>query len=319
VSAGFRYRLDTSYTYTPNGEIASKTTGAFTTTYQYDVLGNLRQITLPGGSTIGYLIDGRNRRVSKKLNGFLVQGFLYQDQLRPIAELDGSNNVVSRFVYAGKPNVPAYLVKGGITYRILSDHLGSPRLVVNADTGDITQRMDYDEFGRVILDTNPGFQPFAFAGGLYDRDTKLVRFGARDYDPDTGRWTAKDPIRFEGGDTNLYAYVLNDPINWIDSLGLERFCPSCSGDVTGRPGTIVEPGSPTSSFIERNLGSGRTFSENHDALVDALTNNGVPDIIANIPTIIPAYIGSIAQDISELPPEDRPKFPLLEIRFDLCP
>ena len=40
--------------------------------------------------------------------------------------------------------------------------------------------MDYDEFGRVVL-TNPGFQPFGFAGGLYDEHTELTRFGARDY------------------------------------------------------------------------------------------------------------------------------------------
>jgi RHS repeat-associated protein len=80
--------------------------------------------------------------------------------------------------------------------------------------------MDYDEWGRVTFDSNPGFQPFGFAGGLYDRDTGLVRFGARDYDPETGRWTAKDPILFAGGDANLYGYVKNDPVNWIDSSGL---------------------------------------------------------------------------------------------------
>ena len=60
--------------------------------------------------------------------------------------------------------------------------------------------MDHDEFGRVTLDTAPGFQPFGFAGGLYDRDTALVHFGAREYDPETGRWTTKDPIRFAAGD-----------------------------------------------------------------------------------------------------------------------
>ncbi len=81
------------------------------------------------------------------------------------------------------------------------------------------QEMDYDEFGNVTLDTSPGFQPFGFAGGFYDRDTGLVRFGARDYDPVTGRWTAKDPIRFEGGDTNLYGYVLADPVNLFDPEG----------------------------------------------------------------------------------------------------
>ncbi len=71
-----------------------------------------------------------------------------------------------------------------------------------------------------ITDTNPGFQPFGFAGGLYDRDTGLTRFGARDYDPTIGRWTDKDPIGFAGGDTNLYAYVANDPINFLDPNGL---------------------------------------------------------------------------------------------------
>jgi len=54
---------------------------------------------------------------------------------------------------------------------------------------------------------------------LYDRDTNLVRFGARDYDPETGRWTAKDPIKFDGGDSNLYGYVLGDPVNLKDMDG----------------------------------------------------------------------------------------------------
>jgi len=52
-------------------------------------------------------------------------------------------------------------------------------------------------------------------------ELSLVRFGARDYDPDTGRWTAKDPILFAGGDANLFAYVGNDPVNWSDPYGLE--------------------------------------------------------------------------------------------------
>ncbi len=71
-----------------------------------------------------------------------------------------------------------------------------------------------------MADTDPGFQPFGFAGGVYDADTKLVRFGARDYDSRSGRWAAKDPIRLRGGDANLYGYVLNDPVNGNDPLGL---------------------------------------------------------------------------------------------------
>jgi len=157
--------------------------------------------------------------VGKKVNGTLVQAFLYRNQLNPIAELDGAGNIVTRFVYGSRPHVPDYLIKAGVTYRILTDHLGSPRLIVDTATGAIAQRLDYDEFGQLLLDTNPGFQPFGFAGGLSDPDTQLLRFGARDYDPFTGRWTTKDPILFAGGDPNLYGYVLNDPVNWVDPLG----------------------------------------------------------------------------------------------------
>jgi len=208
-----------TYAYTANGELLSKTAGGQTTTYQYDALGNLMAVTLPDGTPIDYLVDGNNRRIGKQVNGALVQGFLYEDGLRPIAELNASNNVVSRFVYATHANVPDYMIKGSVTYRIITDHLGSPRLVIDVATGAVVQRMDYDEFGRVLNDTSPGFQPFGFAGGLYDRDTKLVRFGARDYDVETGRWTAKDPIGFAGGDTNLYGYVRNSPASSIDPEG----------------------------------------------------------------------------------------------------
>jgi RHS repeat-associated protein len=47
---------------------------------------------------------------------------------------------------------------------------------------------------------------------LYDAQTKLVRLGARDHDPELGRWMAKDPIRFAGGDANQYGYCRGDPV-----------------------------------------------------------------------------------------------------------
>ncbi len=178
---------------------------------------------LPSGTTIEYLVDGRNRRIGKKVNGTLERAWLYKDGLNPVAELDGEGTVISRFVYATRANVPDFITKGGNTYRIISDHLGSPRLVVDTTTGTVAQVMDYDEWGDVIADTNPEFQPFGFAGGLFDSDTQLVRFGARDYDAEIGRWISKDPIRFSGGDTNLFGYVFNDPINFFDPIGLIGF------------------------------------------------------------------------------------------------
>ncbi|MDA8021255.1 MAG: hypothetical protein MPN21_27795, partial [Thermoanaerobaculia bacterium] len=210
---------DLNFTYTDAGELLTKTQAGQTIDYHYDVFGNLRTVDLPGGTEIEYVTDGANRRIGKKIDGVLVQGFLYQDALNPIAELDGSGNVVSRFVYATRSNAPDYMLKGGVTYRMIADHLGSVRLVIDIATGAIAQELRYDEFGRVTLNTSPGFQPFGFAGGLYDSQTGLVRFGARDYDPETGRWTAADPIRFESGEASLYRYAKQSPVSLVDTTG----------------------------------------------------------------------------------------------------
>jgi RHS repeat-associated protein len=209
-----------TYSYIATGELESTTDASGTATYAYDEIGNLIQVRLPDGRLVEYVVDGQNRRIGRKLDGATTQQWLYGDQLRIVAELDGAGAIVSRFVYGTRSNVPDYIVKADITYRIVSDHLGSPRLVVDVDSGTVAQRIDYDEFGIVTSDTNPGFQPFGFSGGLYDVETKLVRFGARDYDARTGRWTAKDPLLFDGRDSNLYSYVRQDPVNLIDPTGL---------------------------------------------------------------------------------------------------
>ncbi|WP_152207911.1 PKD domain-containing protein [Marinobacter changyiensis] len=208
-----------NYTYTESGQLLSKTSSSGETSYQYDVLGNLRKVSLPDGKQISYLIDGEGRRIGKAVNGTLVEGFLYQDQLNPIAQTDASGAIVSRFVYAEKKNTPAYMLKNGEVYRIVSNSLGSPQMVVNVVTGEMVQRLQYDVFGRIILDTNPGFQPFGFTGGLHDRDTGLVRLGARDYSPFSGRWTTKDPLLLFGDSPNPYQYAQNNPVNMVDPEG----------------------------------------------------------------------------------------------------
>jgi RHS repeat-associated protein len=229
---------DFSYTYTANGDLRSRTLGGQTTSFDYDAMGNLRRVVMPG-KTIEYVIDGQNRRVGKKVDGVLVQGWLYADQLRIVAELDGSGAVTSRFVYGSRSNVPDYMVRAGATYRIISDHLGSPRVVVRVADGTIAQRMTFDESGRVLQDTTPGFQPFGFAGGLSDRDTGLVRFGARDYDSHTGRWTATDAVRFAGGQANLYGYSFGDPVNYVDPNGLSGKLTINSSGANGSSDTML--------------------------------------------------------------------------------
>ena len=207
-------------TYTDSGHLETKldTRTGEHATYRYDEFGNLLGAELADGRSIQYLIDGADRRVGKLVDGELQWLLVYAGGL-PVARLHPDGSVESIYVYGALAHVPDLVIKDGRTYRLVHDHLGSPRLVVDVETGNVAQRLDYDVFGRVLADTYPDFQPFGFAGGLHDVDTGLVRFGARDYDPELGRWTAKDPSGFAGGDTNLYAYAYGDPINFVDPNG----------------------------------------------------------------------------------------------------
>lgn len=217
-----------TYGYSDDGEVTSRTESGQTTLFEYDALGSLRSVQRPGEPIIEYVNDGLGRRVGKKVSGVLARGWLYDDRLRIVAEVDGTNAVVSRFVYGTRINVPDYGVIQGQMFRFITDHLGSVRLVVDAASGTIAQRIDYDEFGNAVLVAGSwGMHPFGFAGGLADADTGLVRFGSRDYDASVGRWMARDPSLFRGSKTNLYEYVSSDPVNFFDPFGATQ----CDVDV----------------------------------------------------------------------------------------
>ena len=189
-------------------------------TYQYDGLGNLKSVWLPSGVQITYLLDAHGRRYLRKKGNTVTDVYVYDSNDRVIATLDGQGNVQARYVYGVGANTPDYMIKGTNTYQIVSNHLGSPIQVINAADGSVSEEIHYDEWGNITLDSRPGFIPFGLAGGLYDQDTGSIHFEARDYDASTGRWFSKDPALFEGGDTNLYGYVLRDPVNFVDPSGL---------------------------------------------------------------------------------------------------
>ena len=188
---------------------------------QYIILSWRR--TGPVPSSTVFLINHRIERWVEDGSGTRLpdsfRRYVYKDALNPIAVLNETGDVLQRFVYGSQGHVPDYMTSPEGTFAFVTDHLGSVRQVINAATGEEVQRLGYDAFGQVLEDTNPGLQPFGFAGGLYDAETSLVRFGARDYDSEVGRWTAKDPIGFAGEDTNLYGYVGQDPVNLLDPSG----------------------------------------------------------------------------------------------------
>lgn len=203
----------------------------------WDLLGRLHSYTTSKGDLVQYTLDSSGRRVIQRENSKVRYRNLFESTLKMAAQYDESQVSVKEFVYGNSLNSPEYMKYKGRNFRFIKDHLGSIKMVVDAETGIVLQRLEYDVWGRILKDSNKGFQPFGFAGGVFDDKTKFVRFGARDYDPEVGRWTSKDPILFNGGDTNLFGYVQNDPVNWTDPSGLmapgqSMMCPegSCGGN-----------------------------------------------------------------------------------------
>lgn len=226
---------DVSYRYDLDGFLTSKTNGADLTQYDYSARGELLNVTLPDGKYIEYTYDPSGRRITKKINGIITEKYLWQGMTRLLAVYDGNDNLLIRFEYADG-RMPLAMRQAGIRYYLAYDPIGSLRAVVDG-SGNMLKNIVYDTFGNMINDSDSILKiPFGFAGGLHDKDTNLIRFGYRDYDPDTGRWTAKDPIFFEGGNTDLYGYVLDDPVNLFDPLGLWDMMNSYKALYGSKPG-----------------------------------------------------------------------------------
>jgi RHS repeat-associated protein len=211
-----------TYQYSPDGFLVRRIDGTSLTSYTYSSRGELLKVALPGGTVIEYVCDPLGRRIAKRVNGTIVEKYLWHGIATLLAVYDGGDNLLMRFEYADD-RVPMAMTRAGIVYYLACDQVGSLRVVADG-AGNIVKKIDYDSFGNVLYDSNPAFAvPLGFAGGLYDRDVGLVRFGYRDYDPDIGRWTAKDPILFGGGSSDLYGYCMGDPINHIDHFGLRNW------------------------------------------------------------------------------------------------
>ena len=211
-----------TFEFDQDDRIAARIEGSQTTEYAYATTGELLGVRLPDGTEYAYIHDPLGRRIAKLVNGVIVERYLWSGPTTLLAVYDGSNRLVQRFRYADG-RMPFAMDMGAATYYLHYDQVGSLRLVT-ASSGAVVKRIDYDSFGTILADSNPAFAvPFGFAGGLHDRDTQLVRFGVRDYLPEIGKWTAKDPIGFDGGDSNLFGYVSNDPVNFSDPEGLRIF------------------------------------------------------------------------------------------------
>ncbi len=106
------------------------------------------------------------------------------------------------------------------------DVLGNVVLITDS-SGQIAERYEYDAFGKATIRDGGGDlltnsavgNRFLFTAREYDAETGLHYYRARSYSADLGRFLQLDPIDFDAGDVNLYRYVGNDPVNWVDPRG----------------------------------------------------------------------------------------------------
>jgi RHS repeat-associated protein len=208
------------YQFDSDGFLTQRGSDAF----HYNARGQLLQAVV-AGQPVSYAYDGLGRRVSRTDGNGTTQ-YLYGDPSSPLVTAVRSPAGSFTAFYYDTAGLLIALERGGVRYDIATDQVGTPRVITDS-TGAIVKTLEYDAFGNIVTDSNPTFDlPIGYAGGLADPATGLVHFGARDYDPAAGRWTARDPALFGGGQGNLFVYVGNDPINDRDPSGL--FCISVS-------------------------------------------------------------------------------------------
>ncbi|MBW2175247.1 MAG: hypothetical protein JRF64_11790, partial [Deltaproteobacteria bacterium] len=117
-----------TYQYDLDGFLTTKTDGSDITQYNYTSRGELSSVALPDGMVIEYVHDPLGRRIAKKVNGIIVEKYLWQGLTRLLAVYDGNQNLVMRFEYADA-RMPVAMTKAGSTYYLTYDQVGSPRVV----------------------------------------------------------------------------------------------------------------------------------------------------------------------------------------------
>ncbi|NGZ04520.1 MAG: hypothetical protein CV090_15875, partial [Nitrospira sp. WS238] len=206
----------------------SKTTNNFTV-YTYDAENRLVKVEdFTAGNptptaTSTYRYDGLGRRI-EKVTAIGTRRYIYDGE-DILLEYDGTNTLQARYTHGPGIDEPIAVTRAGSTFFYHQDGLGSVTDLTDS-AGATAKSYAYDAYGNIVDQTGTVDQPYTYTGREIDSESGLYYYRARYYDPVTGRFLQEDPIGFDGGDPNLYAYVGNNVPNGKDPKGLAK-CGKC--------------------------------------------------------------------------------------------
>ncbi len=196
--------------------------------YIYDTLNRLIQIRDGSGSEISrYSYDSLNRRIRKETQGESLLFFYDGNQV--IEERGNSDQVLRQYVYGLNIDDVLQMRSGAQDFYYHENSLGSTTALSDG-AGDVIERYDYDAYGLTRVLAADGLteligssvsNPYLYTGRRLDEESGLYFYRARYYSPARGRFLQRDPLGYADG-MGLYAYVQNNPVNFIDPMGLEK-------------------------------------------------------------------------------------------------
>ncbi len=201
----------TSYLYDNNGNLTSDGSK----TYTYDEQNRLLSM-VNGLSSASYTYDALNRRVAKTVAGATTY-FIY-DGDEVIADYDGTGALNAEYINGDTIDEVLAMERGGNTYYYHQDGLGSVTELTDA-TGALAENYTYDPYGNPSVINSTISNRYRFTGREFDEENGIYHYRARAYDSLVGRFLQRDPIGYYDS-MNLFAYVKNNPINFIDPYGL---------------------------------------------------------------------------------------------------